>query len=359
MTINDNTNVLPTRSTATSSQTIFPYPFKIFESTDLNVYVTPAGQDANDVTDIVMGFSVTGIGDEDGGTITLVVAVSVGDLVTIVSDIPENRTTDYQSNGDFLPVTVNADFDRVVAAGTGTDDGGSFIDLTTHQAKVLFPGGAVNIVQFGAVGDGITDDTVAIQSAANSGLASIYAPEGTYAFSQFVVPGTVREFFGAGGEIHPRVRQMMREVLLDGRKFTYLNATAERLLSDARSTAFQAGLAQQSLITLSQARCLWFTWTGTKVQRTLCLIAASVGLRATDRDVAIEFESGALDVIQRLQQALREPNDAGSLAARLPAKQTRKLDHLIAEPLLVQSLAHDALDIPGAEGVLRAMETAK
>ena len=47
------------------------------------------------------------------------------------------------------------------------------------------------------------------------------------------------------------------------------------------------------------------------------------------------------------------------LSLRLPAKQTRKFDHLIAVPLLVQSLAHDALDIPGAEGVVRAMETAR
>jgi hypothetical protein len=115
---------LPSRNefTATAGQTLFSYTFKIFESTDLNVYVTPAGQDPDDVTDIVTGYSVTGIGDEDGGTITLVVAASVGDLVTIVSDIPENRTTDYQDNGDFLPVTVNADFDRVVALTKQIDE---------------------------------------------------------------------------------------------------------------------------------------------------------------------------------------------------------------------------------------------
>ena len=55
--------------TATAGQTLFNYTFKIFESTDLNVYVTPVGQDPDDTTDIVTGYSVTGIGDEDGGTI--------------------------------------------------------------------------------------------------------------------------------------------------------------------------------------------------------------------------------------------------------------------------------------------------
>lgn len=160
-------------------------------------------------------------------------------------------------------------------------------------------------------------------------------------------------FSGAGGEIHPRVREMMREVILGDRQFSYLNATAGRLLSDARSTARRAGLAQQSLVTLTPARCIWFTWTGTRIQRTLCLIADFVGLPAIDRDIAIEFDASAPDVIQRLQPAQRGSIDAVSLAARLPAKQTRKLDYLLAEPLLIQSLAHDALDLLGAESVIR------
>lgn len=164
-------------------------------------------------------------------------------------------------------------------------------------------------------------------------------------------------FLGGGGEIHPRVRQMMREVVLGDRQFKYLNATANRLLRDARATAIQAGLAQQSIVALSPSQCLWFTWTGTKIQRTLCLIADSVGLQAIDRDIAIEFQAATPDVIQRLQQALREPPDAESLATRLPAKQTRKLDHLIAVPLLVQSLAHDSLDTSGAEGIVRLMKS--
>lgn len=131
------------------------------------------------------------------------------------------------------------------------------------------------------------------------------------------------------------------------------STTAQRLLSDARATALRAGLTQQSLVALTPARCLWFTWTGTKIQRTLCLIADTVGLQT------IEFDASAPDVIQKLQQAVREPIDTASFAARLSAKQTRKLDHLIAKPLLVQSLAHDALDIPGAESVVRTMDTAR
>jgi len=108
--------------TATAGQTLFSYTFKIFAATDLNVYVTPSGQDADDDNDLVTGYAVTGLGDEDGGTITLVTPASSGDAVTIVSDIPESRTTNYQNNGDFLPDAVNDDFDRVVSLAKQTSD---------------------------------------------------------------------------------------------------------------------------------------------------------------------------------------------------------------------------------------------
>ena len=116
--------VSPARNeyTANAGQTIFNYTFKIFQNTDLNVYVTPVGQDANDSTDITTLYTVTGIGDEDGGSITLAIPTNANDLVTIVSNIPSSRTTDYQNNGDFRPNVVNNDFDRVVSLVKKVED---------------------------------------------------------------------------------------------------------------------------------------------------------------------------------------------------------------------------------------------
>ncbi len=101
--------------TATAAQTVFNYTFKIFSSTDLNVYVTAAGATCDDTTDLTTAYTVSGVGLAAGGAITLTTPSTVGDLVTIVGNIPASRTTDYQSNGDFIPATVNADFDRVVS----------------------------------------------------------------------------------------------------------------------------------------------------------------------------------------------------------------------------------------------------
>jgi hypothetical protein len=109
--------VLPSRNeyTSAASQTVFNYTFKIFASTDLNVYITASGAVADDSTDLTTSYTVTGLGDESGGTIVLTTGANSGDLVTIVSNIPSSRTTDYQNNGDFRPDTVNDDFDRVVS----------------------------------------------------------------------------------------------------------------------------------------------------------------------------------------------------------------------------------------------------
>lgn len=70
------------------------------------------------------------------------------------------RTEGYSVKGD----GGGNDYE-VVAAGTGTDDGGSFIDLATHQAKALFPFGKINVKQFGAKGDKANNDTSFIQAA--------------------------------------------------------------------------------------------------------------------------------------------------------------------------------------------------
>ena len=62
---------------------------------------------------------------------------------------------------------------EIVPGGTGVEDDGTFITLNRGlQAKGLFPDGAM-MRQFGVVGDGKADDTIAIQRAINSGQTSL------------------------------------------------------------------------------------------------------------------------------------------------------------------------------------------
>jgi hypothetical protein len=176
-------------------------------------------------------FTVTGLGDSSGGTVTFHSAPTAGSLVRIQRATQIIRTTDYQVGGDFEAATVNLDFDRVymlcqdvlggsveiantlrvpagetiavlpakaarantLAAFDGNGDptigvpvSGSAADVMIQYAKSFGSSligyiqagiGAVartlqselrdviKVKQFGAVGDGVADDTAAIQRA--------------------------------------------------------------------------------------------------------------------------------------------------------------------------------------------------
>ena len=56
-----------------------------------------------------------------------------------------------------------------------------------NQAKLQ---DVVSIKDFGAVGNGVADDTAAIQAALNSGHFSVFVPQGTYNFTSLTLPST-------------------------------------------------------------------------------------------------------------------------------------------------------------------------
>lgn len=109
--------------------------------------------------------------------------------------------------GDFVTVQDYATgnnsgvlYFKIVAAATGVDDGGSFIDLSASglQAKQIF-GDTISVKQFGAVGDGVTNDTSAFLSTAEHIPASskirIKVTKGTYLLSTDVTPSGGRKVY--------------------------------------------------------------------------------------------------------------------------------------------------------------------
>ena len=217
---------------ATSGQTIFPYTFEIFQKEDVAVLKNSVllAEGTN--------YTVSGVGAENGGNITLTIGATAGDLITIYRNMALERTSDYQTSGDFLAQEVNDDFDRLWLASQQINDSinrvitipegdspsvnlelpasadragkvlsfdsGGNVTVTTAtgggggasdaSAVTYTPGGAgavettvqtklrqiVSVKDFGATGDGTTDDTAFISAALNSGATTVYFPSGTY-----------------------------------------------------------------------------------------------------------------------------------------------------------------------------------
>lgn len=108
-----NTNSGKQQFTATAGQTVFNFNFAIFADTDIRVYLTPAGNTANDALDILtlsINYNVS-INGTLGGTVTLLSGATINDIITIVRALPVTRTTDYVTNGDLFADTLDSDQD--------------------------------------------------------------------------------------------------------------------------------------------------------------------------------------------------------------------------------------------------------
>jgi hypothetical protein len=91
-------------------------------------------------------------------------------------------------------------FTKNAVAATGTGTAKVARDLNTRLSETI------NVKDFGAVGDGVADDTLAIQNALNSPSTSVYFPDGTYRISNDGITSTPaiissvanRRIFGEG-----------------------------------------------------------------------------------------------------------------------------------------------------------------
>ena len=113
MTVADNTS--RNQYTATSGQTVFAYTFEIVDKD--HIVVLQNGTALSEGTD----YTVSNVGNDNGGNVTLTSGATAGDVMTLYRDMPYSRTQNYTNSGDFLASEVNADFDELWLAGEQTD----------------------------------------------------------------------------------------------------------------------------------------------------------------------------------------------------------------------------------------------
>lgn len=226
-----------------STTTSYAVPFVFQENSHLKAIArTSAG-----VESVVTLTNHTGAGNVNGGTVRTAVAVPATSTLTIYREVPATQTTTYAEGGDFPAASHERALDKLtqiaqqnqrqigaslrlsessqiaplpVPTGTGqhilSSVGGanpSWQSLPSLSIGPVIATGSttprsvqdrfsdsINVKDFGAVGDGVADDTAAFQSAANAG-GTVYVPKGTYRIVGQVTIGSATTIEVANGTV--------------------------------------------------------------------------------------------------------------------------------------------------------------
>ena len=94
------------RSTANGVTTVFPYTFKIYDKSEIEVLSNLT------VLTVDVDYTVDGIGSDSGGNVTISSAPSNGTIITRLRKQPTTQASNYQSEA-FPPERIERDFDKL------------------------------------------------------------------------------------------------------------------------------------------------------------------------------------------------------------------------------------------------------
>lgn len=110
MAVNDQ--ITRDQYTASGGQTIFSYTFEIEDEAHIKVF-QGTGLLTDTLLTIATHYTVQNVGNDAGGTITLVTGATAGDIITLWADPPEARATRWATNDQFDVVELETELDAV------------------------------------------------------------------------------------------------------------------------------------------------------------------------------------------------------------------------------------------------------
>ncbi|MEJ9217146.1 DEAD/DEAH box helicase [Paenibacillus glucanolyticus] len=168
-------------------------------------------------------------------------------------------------------------------------------------------------------------------------------------------------WLGAGGDVHTRVVQKMREVLEDSTIYPYLAPGAVNRLERARRLARESGLLKQVVIPAGGDSLFILPWAGSKQFRTLeRLLKHNLSERLALRSI-VPMEpyymvvAGKVDnetLMEEIRKELTDCEDAGALLDPDEAPYLGKYDEFVPPKLVRTAFAADGLDLEGLAEVL-------
>lgn len=173
--------------------------------------------------------------------------------------------------------------------------------------------------------------------------------------SVWVIPGhagKVPSFLGNGGDLHSRVVQEMKAVLLSADEPGYLDAPAKCLLKAAKHAAHTVGLDRANVLSCAGG-IRWFPWVGTKCLRTLAILAQLQGEACETDRLSIWFAGlSHADFSQTLEGMLRI-RDVVEIGKCVTPRSVEKFDDLLPEDLLLKACVLERLALDEAEDAIK------
>lgn len=108
-----NTNQGKQSFILTTGQTNIDFNFKVYQASNIDIYLTPVGQQPDDILDKLVldtNYTIT-INGDDGGMVTLTVGGAIGDKIVLVRKLLPIRNISYPTTGELKAQTLNEDQD--------------------------------------------------------------------------------------------------------------------------------------------------------------------------------------------------------------------------------------------------------
>jgi len=159
------------------------------------------------------------------------------------------------------------------------------------------------------------------------------------------------EWPGEYGEVHTRIYERMKQVLIEDTVYPYLKSGARKRLSEARELARKTGLLEKSILCLGGYTYCMFPWLGTRSHRTMRRLIRYVA--GEFKISGIEYESGYIlfkmekgtprALAKRLLEVAESGLDTRELVFETEAPTFEKFDDYIPPSLLREAFAQDKL----------------
>ncbi|MFA4860676.1 DEAD/DEAH box helicase [Methanoregula sp.] len=158
--------------------------------------------------------------------------------------------------------------------------------------------------------------------------------------------GKVPIFSGIGEpEIHPKIREKMREIVTSDYAPAYLNPSAQTMLREAQHAAREAGLAENPFV-VEGVHTYWFTWTGSAKHRTLLTLGKEfTGLHVEDEEIALKFKGASpVQIIETYKEMLESCPSPVEIAGKFKGRTREKYDQFVPENLQIAEYAKRYID---------------